>query len=152
MLGLEDTAWPVAVKIPGGRWRCRLRDAYVHDVARHCFSSTGEEQWHEIHGPMNKSMQEASATRAGNAYVARRLGERQVEGASRTEVWDHRPHEGRGGKGSITQAVWKLKRWSGIMLARAQSVAGISTNRSGGRRSGWGSSTKWKQTGWRTPV
>ncbi len=54
-------------------------------------------------------MQEASATRAGNAYVARRLGVRQVEGASRTEVWDHRRHEGRGGKGTIAQAVWKLK-------------------------------------------
>jgi hypothetical protein len=25
------------------------------------------------------------------------------------EVWDHRPHEGRGGKGTIAQAVWKLK-------------------------------------------
>ena len=82
VLGLEDNAWPAAVQIPGGRWRCRLRDAYVHDVARHCFSSTGEEQWHEIHGPMNKSMRDASATRAGNVYVARRLGERQVEGAS----------------------------------------------------------------------
>ena len=54
-------------------------------------------------------MQEATATRAGNAYVARRLGARRVEGASHTEVWDHRPHEGRGGKGTIAQAVWKLK-------------------------------------------
>jgi hypothetical protein len=58
---------------------------------------------------MNKSMQDASAARAGNAYVARRLGARQVEGASLQEVWDHRPHEGRGGKGTIAQAVWKLK-------------------------------------------
>ena len=24
-------------------------------------------------------------------------------------MWDHRPHEGRGGKGTIAQAVWKLK-------------------------------------------
>ncbi len=33
----------------------------------------------------------------------------QVEGASLQEVWDHRPHEGRDGKGTIAQAVWKLK-------------------------------------------
>ncbi len=78
-------------------------------MARNYFSSKGEEQWHEIHGPLNKSMHEASATRAGNAYVAHRLGVRQVEGASRTEVWDHRPHEGRGDKGTIAQAVCKLK-------------------------------------------
>ncbi len=54
-------------------------------------------------------MQDASATRTGNAYVARRLGGRQVEGASLQEAWDHRLHEGRGGKGTIAQAVWKLK-------------------------------------------
>ncbi len=24
-------------------------------------------------------------------------------------MWDYRPHEGRGGKGTIAQAVWKLK-------------------------------------------
>ena len=108
-LGPEDTCWPVAALVPGGRWKCRLKDEYVHDAARNCFIAAGEEQWHEIHGPLNKSMQKASATRAGTAYVARRLGERKVVGASRTEVWDHRPHEGRGGKGTIAQAVWKLK-------------------------------------------
>ncbi len=108
-LGLADTSWPVAVQIPaGGRWRCRLKDEYVHDGVRKCFSSQGEEQWHKCHGPMNKSMQDASATRPGNAYVARRLGVRKVEGASAQEVWDRRPHEGRGGKGTIAQAVWKL--------------------------------------------
>ncbi len=66
-LGLEDTTWPAAVKIPGGRWTCRLKDEYVHDGDRNCFSSTGDEQLHVTHGPINKSMQEASATRAGNA-------------------------------------------------------------------------------------
>ena len=108
-LSWEDTSWPAAARIPGGRWKCRLKDEYVHDGVRKCFSSQGEELWHESHGPMNKSMQDASAVRAGNAYVARRLGARQVEGASLQEVWDHRPHEGRGGKGTIAQAVWKLK-------------------------------------------
>ncbi len=32
-----------------------------------------------------------------------------MEGASVQEVWDRRPHEGRGGEGTIAQAVWKLK-------------------------------------------
>ncbi len=51
-----------------------------------------------------------SATRAGNSYVARRLAAREEASAhGLTEIWDPRPHAGRGGQGDIVQNVWKLK-------------------------------------------
>ena len=33
-LSWEDTSWPAAARIPGGRWKCRLKDEYVHDGVR----------------------------------------------------------------------------------------------------------------------
>jgi hypothetical protein len=59
---------------------------------------------------VSKGLQEATAIRAGHDYVHRRLvSQRDQLGAGPTEVWDSRPHAGKGGKGTMTQAVWKLK-------------------------------------------
>ena len=48
--------------------------------------------------------------RAGNVYVEKRLGLRiDKVGHLNKEIWDPRPHQGRGGRGTIAEAVWKLK-------------------------------------------
>ena len=100
---------------PGGTWQCRLvKSCTFHPDAKGSktghLSTTGPEPWQPLHGPLNKALKAVSATRAGNSYVARRSAARE-EGLAHglTEIWDPRPHAGRGGQGDIVQNVWKLK-------------------------------------------
>ncbi len=74
-----------------------------------CFTAVGEETWNELHGLLSKGMQVATAIRAGHNFVHRRLvSQRDHRWAGPTEIWDARPHAGKGGKGTMAQAVWKL--------------------------------------------
>ena len=97
-------------RAPGGKWTGWLQDDYGYDDQLKCFRMRGQDRGLTIHGPIDKSMQEMTAMRAGNTYVEKRLGLRiDKAGQQNTEIWDPRPHQGRGGKGTIAEAVWKLK-------------------------------------------
>ena len=58
---------------PGGHWFGRLKDEYVYNPELKCFTAVGDEAWNELHGPLSKGLQEATAMRAGHDYVHRRL-------------------------------------------------------------------------------